>query len=408
MKSTLTIFAVLIGFAFNLEAQDYQTCENNAQVEIIVENTHRQEKKDFPVIFSLKNYPDVQQAIVMDNDREIASQMDDLDRDGFYDELCFLVDLNKKEKKKIKIELLNQGEPRCYKSRTYAEIVMRNPKIKEKNKHDLYLSEIGATKDLKDPYHLQHHHGVAFESELVAARIFFDKRQTLDLYGKRKQGLELKETQFYTTREQKEQQGFGDDVLWVGNTFGLGALRGWDGKEPTMIDDVQQRIQRIIATGPVRTIVEMEDKGWKIADDMPRVNATIRYTLYGGHRDIDVDVYFNRNTNNKEFSTGLVNVKTSEEFTDTKGLRGCWGTAYPSSEKDSVDHPLETIGLGIFIPKDHLVKELPADKDNYGFVIKPVNKHIHYKVIYTVQSESFGCKNKEEWFEFLKAWKKRM
>ena len=43
-------------------------------------------------------------------------------------------------------------------------------------------------------------------------RIYMDKRQTIDLYGKFHKGLELEQTQFYTSKEQKA-QGYGADVL---------------------------------------------------------------------------------------------------------------------------------------------------------------------------------------------------
>ena len=59
---------------------------------------------------------------------------------------------------------------------------------------------------------------------MVAYRIYFDHRQTVDIYGKYNKGLELKQTQFYPDENQKK-AGFGDDVLWVGSTLGLGTLR---------------------------------------------------------------------------------------------------------------------------------------------------------------------------------------
>lgn len=374
---------------------------------VYVKNSTKFDRTDFPVIISLKDYPNTQQAIVKYKNKEIPSQLDDLDDDGFYDELCFLADVDKKKSKEYTVQLLETGDPKVYESRTFAEIMLRNPKVKEKNKHDLYLSEITATKDIKDQYHLLHHHGVAFESELIAIRIYFDKRQTLDLYGKKNKGLEIKETQFYTTKEQKE-AGYGDDVLWVGNTFGLGAFRGWNGSQPTMLEDVNHRSQRIIATGPVRTIVEVVDKGWRIQENKPRVNATIRYTLYGGHRDVDVDVFFNRDVADLQFSTGIINVKGSEEYTDKKGIRGCWGTAFPASEKDSVEHPRETVGLGIFIPNQYIVKELKANTDNYGYIIKPIDKKISYKVVYTSANETFGYHDQKKWFKYLKEWRKEI
>ena len=198
-----------------------------------------------------------------------------------------------------------------------------------------------------------HHHGAAFESDLVAYRIYFDHRQTVDVYGKYRKGLELKETQFYPDAKQKE-QGYGDDVLWVGQTFGVGALRGWDGKQPTMLTDVEHRSQRIVARGPLRTIVEVKDQGWTPQPGQEPIDMTTYYTLYAGHRDCSVDIKFNKNAGEYKFATGIINVKNSTEHSDKKGLRGCWGTDWPVSAKDSVGHKRETVGLGICLSLIHI------------------------------------------------------
>lgn len=372
-----------------------------------VTNTMKQVRNDQPVVLQLADDNEVQSALVTLDGKEAPSQLDDLNEDGFYDELCFLANLDKKEQQKFEVKLYTTGEPRQYSPRTFAQLLLRNPKVKEKNKQDFYLTEITVPKELEDPYHMVHQHGVAFESELIAIRVYYDKRQTLDLYGKYNKRLELKDTQFYTTDEQKA-QGYGDDILWCGQTFGFGAFRGWDGKQPTMVDDVINRTQRIVAKGPVRTIVELEDRGWKADDRLPRLNMTVRYTLYAGHRDLDVDVFFNRDVTDRNFSTGLINVKNSEEFTDHKGLRGLWGTDFPAGAKDSIAHPRETVGMGIFVPDQFRRSEEPANKDNYGFVVGTDNAQIHYKLVYTSAKETFGYKNSKQWFEFLKQWRKEL
>ncbi|MBO4660950.1 MAG: DUF4861 domain-containing protein [Prevotella sp.] len=382
-------------------------CISFAQQTMTVEvsNPLSCERKDQPVVIALDEAQDVQRAIVTVDGTEVASQIDDTDRNGFNDELCFLTDLRKKEHRTYTITLYNDGEQPNYPTRTFAELMLRNPKVKEKNKHDLYLAEISATSELKDPYHLLHHHGIAFESELIAARIYFDKRQTLDMYGKVNQQLELKDTQFYTTAEQKE-AGYGDDVLWVGQTYGLGAFRGWDGENPTMADDVKERTQRIIATGPLRTIVEIENRGWKISNSMPRVNNVIRYTLYAGHRDINVDVHFNRDISKLDFSTGIINVKDSEEMSNHKGLRACWGTDFPAGAKDSIAHPRETVGLAVYVSDAYRKAEVPANKDNYGFILHSDGKDISYTLLFASDKESFGFHSAQEWFAYLKEWMK--
>ena len=284
-------------------------------------------------------------------------------------------------------------------------MLMRNDKVKEKNKHNNFVSSLTVRGDCANSYNLLHHHGVDFESELNGIRIYFDKRQTLDLYGKFQKRLELQATQFYTQDDQKK-AGYGDDVLWVGNTFGLGAFRGWDGKEPTMIDPVKNRTQRVISYGPLRTIVEIIDQSWTLPVTKERVNMTLRYTQYAGHRDTDVDVIFNQDTEGALFSTGIINVKGSEEFSDQQGLRACWGTDYPST--DTLKWSRETVGLGILIPRQYIVSEEKANKDNYAFVVKPKSKTMSYKVVYCSDNETFGMHSAKEWFEWLKVWRKEV
>ena len=365
-------------------------------------------RTDQPVIISLTPFGDIRSALVTTCGQEIPCQLDDLNQDDTFDELCFLADLNGDETKLYEVTLLSEGEPRTYPARVYTDMLLRNDKVKEKNKHNNFIESITARGDCADSYHIQHHHGVEFESELNGIRIYFDKRQTLDLYGKFQKRLELQATQFYTSKEQKA-EGYGDDVLWVGNTFGLGAFRGWDGQQPTMIDPVRSRTQRIISYGPLRTIVELYDRGWQLStvnSQLSTVNMTIRYTQYAGHRDTDVDVFFNKNVSDRLFSTGVINVKNSVEFSDHKGLRACWGTDYPSS--DTINWKRETVGLAVCIPQKYIRSEEPANKDNYAFVVATPDNHLAYKVIYTSANETFGYHSAEEWFEFLKEWKKEV
>ena len=368
-----------------------------------VKNPLKTDRTDQPVVISLEKYGEVRSALVMSGSQEIPCQLDDINLDEQYDELCFLADLKGKEQKDYTVTLYADGEPRTYPARVYAEMLMRNDKVKEKNKHNNYVASLSVRGDCANSYNLLHHHGVDFESELNGIRIYFDTRQTLDLYGKFQKRLELEATQFYTQADQK-QQGYGDDVLWVGNTFGLGAFRGWNGQEPTMIEPVKTRTQRVIAYGPLRTIVEVIDQGWQAEADKPAVNMTLRYTQYAGHRDTDVDVCFNRDVEGYRFSTGIINVKGSTEFSDKKGLRACWGTDYPST--DTLKWSRETVGLGILLDEANIISEEPANKDNYAFVVGTKGQHMTYKVVYCSANETFGYHSAQEWFDWLKLWRK--
>ncbi len=403
MKSTIFLW-LLTCAALPLMAQK--------TIEVSVSNPSSQARKDQPVVLHLDCYgQDFRSALVTCAGQEMPCQLDDLDQDEVFDELCFLADLDKKEQKRYTVTLYTEGEPRPYPARVYAEMVMGNSKDKKlkKNQQNNYIESITARGDAAYTYNLQHHHGVDFESELNGIRIYFDARQTLDLYGKYQKRLELKETQFYTDEDQKA-RGYGDDVLWVGQTFGLGAFRGWDGQQPTLVEPVRSRTQRIISYGPLRTIVELVDRGWQLpsvnGQKTSPVNMTLRYTQYAGHRDTDVDVLFNKDVSDYCFSTGIINVKGSEEFSDKKGLRACWGTDYPST--DTLKWKRETVGLAVYVPQKNIVSEEPANKDNYAFVLQVPGSSMHYKVNYTSVNEQFGYHSADEWFDYLKTWKRQI
>lgn len=374
---------------------------------VTVTNPQKDTRTDVPVVISLASYGEVRSALVTVGGKEIPCQLDDLNQDESFDELCFLADLGKKETKEYSISLYETGEPRPYPARVYAEMVMANTKNKKlkKNQQNNYIESITARGDAAYTYNLQHHHGVDFESELNGIRIYFDARQTLDLYGKFNKQLELQETQFYTDKDQKA-KGYGDDVLWVGQTFGLGAFRGWDGTKPTHVEPVRTRTQRIISYGPLRTIVELVDRGWKADAAKAPVNMTIRYTQYAGHRDTDVDVFFNKDVSDYRFSTGIINIKGSEEFSDKKGLRACWGADFPTN--DTINGKRETVGLAVLVPQQYIVSEEVANKDNYTYVLKINGTHMNYKVTYTSANETFGYHSAKEWFDYLKVWRREV
>lgn len=375
----------------------------NAQRELTIKLSNKANKAEpcTPYVLKLKKNWAVRSAVVKVNQREVASQLDDFNGDGIADELCFVINPNEVKGKKAVIHLYKTEHQTTYKPRVYAQLMLRNPKVTAKNKHDIYLKALSVD-GKADAFTVVHHHGIAFESELVAYRVYFDHRQTIDLYGKNIKQLEIKDTQFYRDSLQKA-AGYGDDVLWVGNTFGLGTLRGWDGSRQIMFSKTLTRTQRIIANGPVRTICEIEDKGWEANPGKPPIDMTIRYTLYAGHRDCQVEVSFGQNVADYRFTTGLINVKNSVGYTNHKGVCGCWGTDWPAGANNQEGYKPETVGLGINIPIRYIVSEQPKD-DNYGFIVRPIDGRLSYSISFCSANESFGYHTAADWFEYLENW----
>lgn len=397
MKTFSAICLALLAGELSASAQGQEK-----KIEVIVENPWNAEKVDEPVVIDLSYLGagfTVKSATVFDGTNEIPSQLDDMNGDTRADELAFVINLPASGKKTLNVTLSSLKSDKTYPARVYAEMLFRTSK-KNKYAKGYAIYADGAS----DTYNVQHHHGAAFESELVAYRIYFNEKQTTDLYGKFHKGLELEESQFYPTDEQLK-RGFGDDVIKVNSSCGAGTLRGWDGTQSTLIKPVAVRGQRILASGPVRTIVDAEVKGWQYQNK--ELNMINRYTLYAGHRDAQVDVLFDAPLDKEVFCTGVQNITGhADMFSDHNGLVASWGTDWPVN--DTVKYKKETVGLATYIPKKYVVKET-SDKENFLYTISaPGKSSFRYYTSFTSCKETFGYPDKEKWFAYVQEWKKAL
>ena len=397
MKTFSAICLALLAGGLSASAQGQEK-----KIEVIVENPWNAEKVDEPVVIDLSSLGagfTVKSATVFDGTNEIPSQLDDMNGDTRADELAFVINLPASGKKTLNVTLSSLKSDKTYPARVYAEMLFRTSK-KNKYAKGYAIYADGAS----DTYNVQHHHGAAFESELVAYRIYFKEKQPTDLYGKFHKGLELEESQFYPTDEQLK-RGFGDDVIKVNSSCGAGTMRGWDGTQSTLIKPVAVRGQRILASGPVRTIVDAEVKGWQYQNK--ELNMINRYTLYAGHRDAQVDVLFDAPLDKEVFCTGVQNITGhADMFSDHNGLVASWGTDWPVN--DTVKYKKETVGLATYIPKKYVVKET-SDKENFLYTISaPGKSSFRYYTSFTSCKETFGYPDKEKWFAYVQEWKKAL
>lgn len=88
MKKSLSI--VLLTLASAAIAQQTIT--------VSVSNPSKSVRADEPVVIDLAPYGDIRSALVTVDNQEIPCQLDDLDQNETFDELCFLADLKGQER----------------------------------------------------------------------------------------------------------------------------------------------------------------------------------------------------------------------------------------------------------------------------------------------------------------------
>lgn len=397
-------------------------------VQINIHNDSKIDRKDEPVTIQLKDVPalnfQVAHAAVKDNGKLVPVQLDDMDGDYCKDELFFLTDIRAKEKKTFTVTLTDevpqQQDVAAVVPRIYTALQIRDKK-------DLHpdVSRVeapGKTNIYNDIYM----HGITIESEYVGYRIYFDERQNIDLYGKKKKQLEIATTQFYTTAEQLA-EGYGTDVLWAGKAIGCGSFKRFRDGEPENWtgDVVDTRGEHIVTTGPLRTVVEVYDLGMLNPSDVPgkpagRYDVRQRYTLCAGHRDVKVDVQFSEQPNHayNQFCTGVQKVGVTADdsvrlghtpagYITPDGVAASWGCDYPDMGKKQLWGP-EAIGMAVYVPKQY-IRDQKEDDINYIYAIQPVDREFHYWLTFCcAKEETDSYHTSKEWFDYMKDWKENI
>ena len=300
-----------------------------------------------------------------------------------------------------------------------------------------------------DTYHSLHHHGVAVESELMAYRIYFDKKQTIVPYCKRTPQLELAQSHWYPN-DSLLALGYGDDILRVSGTVGVGSVKYWQIKNQKSkitdgklchIEPVAERTQRIVSQSRTSATIEVSVRGWQIPSDprapsvpSPLVNMTTRYTMRAGHRDMRCDVKTSEPV--EGLCTGVQTIPAKAPNQNSKILNlqlpngvllASWGTDWPVN--DTVKYAKETVGLAVFIPHPY-AGTLVQDKSNTLCLLnltgtesagcsvqrsyrdsghsaqrsKMCRAHFYLTVCGATKENHPVATSAEEWFTYLRRW----
>ena len=186
--------------------------------------------------------------------QELPSQVDDIDGDLKPDELAFQIDLRPHQ---TRIVTITWGPP---------DRIFRLRGDYEPQTNAVFTKKID---------------GMGWESKRESFRLYFDKRNAIDLYGKPRPTLQLERyaTPGYIYHNYSPD---GRDIYLVADALGIGAPGAWVNGEAQHISEVDNRSWRIISTGPVRAIVELTYQGWRIAGKS--VNLRVRATQWAGER----------------------------------------------------------------------------------------------------------------------------
>jgi len=379
---------LLLAFSTLVSAKSYT---------FVVENPSKFDRPDQPIVLTSQQFGEALPAgypIAFLGKKQIPVQADDLNQDGKVEEIALTVNLKSLQKEILTLKFANKPSKKVFPKRVNAQM------FKKVGKALVPIKEIASpTGNL---YNALHHHGPAFESEWMGYRFYFDKKQTIDVYGKKQPRLELAESLWYPT-DSMLAKNFGDDILLVNDYVSVGTFKGWDGKKALHIEPVSNRTARILANGPVRTVVEMVSENWQYQSQS--VQMTTRAFLYAGHHDLEIVNYLSAaDLGALTYCTGVQKFPEMTSYNKDNVL-AVWGRNWPVA--DTVKYEKETVGLAVYCPEEITKSTKCEDASNFLYLLNGSPVIRYYATVYWKKQQG-GVQTAQEFFNLLPLWRQSL
>ncbi len=235
------------------------------QIQLTIQNTLPVKRVNVPIVLSLAELRQVASDFSFDAylvvsgqppaQIEIPSQADDTNYDGQKDELVFLVDLESQETKGITIRYAPDNQMSV---------------------------TLGFTRQTRAGIFPELEGFAALESEWIA--YLLHSNGSIDAYGKKTKGLFLDQFVRQTTKPSDSDEEILTPLLTTAGARGGSGYGLWDMDAQTLIPFENQRdYVRILADGPVRSIVQRIIPDWALSSDL-EISFTSTFSIYAGHQ----------------------------------------------------------------------------------------------------------------------------
>ncbi len=228
-----------------------------------------------------------------------------------------------------------------------------------------------------DAQFARHYEGPGWESEETAWRIYFDARNAIDLFGKRRPGLYLG---LFATPEYVYHQecAYGRDIYAIGKALGPGGIGALVDGRVMPVAEVAERKWRVVSTGPVRSIIEITYKGWRVGNRT--VDLASRITQWAGEHGFEHAIKLSDSTG-LTLLTGLPIKPVETVSAGNQAVRAIatWGhqVVQAGLKPQSEDVTSENLGVAVLIPAD---QSAPAadDANNRLIGVVPKDNSAHW------------------------------
>jgi hypothetical protein len=231
--------------------------------------------------------------------------------------------------------------------------------------------------------------GLGWESEEIAYRYYFDHRGAIDIFGKQKSGLFLKEVGI-DGDDYHVLDDWGMDILKVGPSLGLGGIGAWHNKTligANKFDDLSAQIEN----KALRSSITLNYKNWQIAEKTSDLSYQLSISAHSPHTRIKVA------TSNSDISLATGIVKHGVETIKKVSTKGEWSYIATWGHQSLSN---DNLGMAIFVKTDQL-KEFNQNQHNEIAIFNVSKEPVYYYLSANWSRSPNGTKNKKDFIEFL-------
>jgi hypothetical protein len=334
------------------------SCEQEDNYTISLQNNTGESLPNKGMVISRDRFDlnDDEYVMINNEGENMPIQFDDLDQDGIWDEAAFIYNLSPNEKVNLNFTKVKKEELAKYPSR--ANIYLGYSPERNNTFQSVTVNERPKDhKALSTPY-LYQYEGPAWESDLVAFRIYFDSRNGKDIFGKTKP--QLFADSIGLGEDYHSLQDWGMDILKVGSSLGAGSLALLKNDSLYQLTGTRDQKFETISDGPVRGIMKLTYKGWDVAEKEYDLEEII--SIWGGKRWYESQVRLSGETASDTLVTGIVDLHDAsrrEINSDQWKIRYLHGEASENNDY---------LGMGILVPRENFAGFAEAPTEGEGIL----------------------------------------
>ena len=260
LKLQLSILFFLF-YSFVVFAKDSQRVESIHNQFIIIKNTQSFDRQNEIITIDkkvLRNSNPKIFPIVKRKSQILISQLSDSDNDGRWDKLLVEINLHSFQQDSLQIEWVAKDKLPIFNNATNIRFSYKSKTSEPTPEIEKLMRLRGFTQDISNPVFQME--GPGIENDKVAFRIFFDKRNSKDLYGKLTSKMILDKVGLVGSWHHLADWGM--DILHSGTSIGSGGLAVKEAGIVYPLADADSSFYNFVEEGPLKASFKLRFSNW--------------------------------------------------------------------------------------------------------------------------------------------------